>query len=173
MAIFLLSLTISGCSGSKVSIDNYKTIRPTLNLFSYFEGDTRGWGMFNDRKGTLKRQFVVDIKGYKNADGALVLEEDFVWNDGEKSRRVWTIKQSDNNNYIGTADDVIGEARGISAGNSLNWSYDLNLPVGDKSYVVHFDDWMFLQPDGVMLNRAKMSKFGFGLGEVFISFKKL
>ena len=36
-----------------------------------------------------------------------------------------------------------------------------------------FDDWLFLQADGVLLNRANMSKFGLALGEVFISFKKL
>lgn len=128
--------------------------------------------MFQDRKGTLKRQFVVDIKGYKNDKNELVLEEDFVWNDGEKSKRVWTIKQTGKNQFIGTAPDVVGEAIGESSGNSLHWTYDLNLPVGDKTYVVKFDDWMFLQPDGVLLNRAKMSKFGFALGEVFISFKK-
>ncbi len=155
-----------------MNVDSYKSISPNLDLFRYFDGNTRGWGMFHDRKGTLKRQFVVDIKGYKNADGALVLEEDFIWHDGEKSRRVWTIKQNKDNTFIGTAEDVIGEAKGVSAGNSLNWSYDLKLPVGEKTYVVHFDDWMFLQPDGVLLNRAKMSKFGFNLGEVFISFKK-
>jgi hypothetical protein len=37
---------------------------------------------------------------------------------------------------------------------------------------VSFDDWMYLQADGVLLNRAKMSKFGFTLGEVTIAFQK-
>ncbi|MFN6183887.1 MAG: DUF3833 family protein, partial [Burkholderiales bacterium] len=40
------------------------------------------------------------------------------------------------------------------------------------SIEVQFDDWMFLIDDRVMLNRAVMSKFGFRLGEVFISFSK-
>jgi hypothetical protein len=156
-----------------MKLADYQSFKPSFDLFDYFEGNTRGWGMFQDRQGTLKRQFVVDIKGYKNTKGELVLEEDFVWHDGELSKRTWTIKQTGKNHFIGKADDVIGEAIGRSAGNSLNWSYDLKLPVGDKTYVVKFDDWMFLQADGVLLNRAKMSKFGFGLGELFISFKKL
>ena len=31
--------------------------------------------------------------------------------------------------YSGIADDVIGEAKGISSGNALNWKYKLNLRV--------------------------------------------
>jgi hypothetical protein len=48
----------------------------------------------------------------------------------------------------------------------------LALPVDGKTYHVNFEDWMFLMDDGVMLNRAAMSKFGFRLGEVTLSFHK-
>jgi len=156
-----------------MKIEDYKQYKPEFKLFDYFQGKTRGWGMFQDRSGNLKRQFVVDINGFVTNAGELVLEEDFVWSDGERSRRVWTITRKAPNHFIGKAADVIGEAKGVSAGNALNWKYDLLLPVDDKTYEVSFDDWMFLQPDGVLLNRAKMSKFGFKLGEVFISFQKL
>jgi hypothetical protein len=37
---------------------------------------------------------------------------------------------------------------------------------------VQFDDWMFLINDQVMINRAKMLKFGIELGEVTLSFHK-
>ncbi|MGY8994466.1 MAG: DUF3833 family protein, partial [Rhodospirillales bacterium] len=53
-------------------------------------------------------------------------------------------------------------------------SYVLDLKVGDDSTLhVRFDDWMFLQPGGVLLNRARMSKFGINLGQVTIAFQKL
>jgi hypothetical protein len=161
--------TLTACSSMK--IEDYADTKPTFDLYTYFEGQTRGWGMFQDRGGQVKRQFIVDIKGTINNKNELVLEEDFIWNDGEKSRRVWIIRKN-GDHYLGTADDVIGEAIGKSAGNALNWQYDLNLPVGEKTYKVHFNDWMFLQDDKVLLNRATMSKFGFKLGEVIISFKK-
>jgi len=155
-----------------MDVQNYKQNTPALNLFDYFQGKTKAWGIFQDRGGNLKRSFVVDLTGTINDKGQLVLEEDFVWNDGEKSRRVWTISKNDNNQFSGTAPDVIGKASGRSSGNAFHWKYDMILPVGDKTYKVSFDDWMFLQPDGVLLNRASMSKFGFKLGEVIISFKK-
>jgi len=44
--------------------------------------------------------------------------------------------------------------------------------VDEKVYEVDFDDWMFLVDDTVMLNRSRMSKFGFTLGEVTLSFHK-
>lgn len=169
--LLITGLFLGGCSS--MDINNYKTFEPQLDIFSYFEGDSRGWGIFQDRSGTLKRQFVVDIKGTVDEQGVLTLEEDFAWNDGEKTRRVWRISRDADGKYTGTADDVIGSATGESAGNALHWVYDLNLVVGDKTWKVSFDDWMFLQPDGVMLNKATMKKFGFRLGEVTIAFKKI
>jgi hypothetical protein len=44
--------------------------------------------------------------------------------------------------------------------------------VDGKVYHVDFDDWMFLMDDKTMLNRSAMSKFGFHLGEVTLSFRK-
>ncbi len=155
-----------------MKIEDYAAFEPKLDLFQYFQGNTRGWGVFQDRSGALKRQFVVDIKGEVNKDGELVLTEDFVWNDGEISQRIWYIRKQDAHRYNGRAADVVGEAKGVAYGNALNWQYGLNLPVDGKVWQVHFDDWMYLQPDGVLLNRAKMSKFGFTLGEVTISFQK-
>ena len=48
----------------------------------------------------------------------------------------------------------------------------LALPVGDTVYNVHFNDWMWQLDDTIMMNRAVFSKFGFRLGEVFITFIK-
>ena len=75
--------------------------------------------------------------------------------------------------YTGSADDVVGTASGRTSGNAFQWAYTLRLPVDGKVYEVQFDDWMYLVDERVMLNRATMSKFGFRLGEVTLSFQKL
>jgi hypothetical protein len=67
---------------------------------------------------------------------------------------------------------VIGQAQGQVAGNALNWSYTLALPVDGTTYHVQFNDWMYLMDNKVMLNKAQMSKFGIYLGEVTLSFYK-
>ena len=101
-----------------------------------------------------------------------VLDESFTWSDGTTSKRVWTLKLQPDGSFRGRADDVIGEAVGEVAGNALRWRYVLALPVDDKIYHVDFDDWMFLMDDKVMLNRSYMSKWGFNLGEVTLTFVK-
>lgn len=85
---------------------------------------------------------------------------------------MWTLRKQPDGSWRGTADDVVGEAIGHVAGNALHWRYKLRLKVDDSTYVVDFDDWMFLMDDQVMLNRARMSKWGIDLGQVTLSFYK-
>nr|WP_287705750.1 DUF3833 family protein [Halomonas sp.] len=35
------------------------------------------------------------------------------------------------------------------------------------------DDWMYLQPDGRLINRTAMKKFGFTLGEITLVFEQV
>ncbi|MBN1956860.1 MAG: DUF3833 domain-containing protein [Desulfuromonadales bacterium] len=165
-----LSLFFFGCSS--VTVHQYAENRPHFDLYEFFSGQVKGWGIVQSRNGTLLRQFVVDIDGQVNAAGELVLTEDFIWSDGELSQRIWTISGDDTQSFSGRADDVIGEARGEAAGNTLNWGYTLNLDVDGRTWKIAFDDWMFLQPDNVLINRATMKKFGFRVGEITIAFIK-
>ena len=154
-----------------MNLKNFENETPKFVLEDYFDGKTKAWGMFHDRFGNLKRSFKVDITGTIDND-TLTLDEKFIYNDGEKESRIWSIKILGNNKYSGTADDVIGEATGISSGNALNWKYKLNLKVKESTVAVDFDDWMFLQDDNILMNRAEVKKWGIVLGVVSITFKK-
>jgi hypothetical protein len=101
-----------------------------------------------------------------------VLDEDFRYSDGSTQKRIWRLRKLGDGRFSGRANDVVGEARGETRGNTFHWTYTLNLPVGDNVFEVQFDDWMYLMSDKVMLNKAAMSKFGIRLGEVTLSFVK-
>jgi hypothetical protein len=162
-------MMLSACSTPEVVL--YAKEKPVLDMQRYFNGTVDAWGMFQNRKGEVVKRFNVVIQCSWQGDVGK-LDEDFDYSDGTKQKRVWILKKQDNGQYIGTANDVVGEAVGIVSGNALNWKYVLSLPVDGKVYNVNFDDWMFLMDDKVMLNRAVMSKFGFKLGEVTLSFSK-
>ena len=49
---------------------------------------------------------------------------------------------------------------------------DVDLKVGDSTWNVGFDDWMYLLQDGVLLNRAYVTRWGIRIGEVTIAFRK-
>ena len=144
---------------------------PRLDVFEYFAGRTQAWGLFEDSFGNVRRQFTVDIDGQVE-NGKLILDEDFDYSDGEQQQRRWIIERNGDRSYTGRAADVIGEAIGHAQGNALNWRYQMALKVGDSTWKVAFDDWMFLQPDGVLINRARVSKLGIELGSVTLFFTK-
>ena len=144
---------------------------PKLLIEDYFVGSTKAWGLFQDRFGQVRRQFEVDIEGTWDGE-TLTLVEDFLYDDGETEQRIWRIEKRGEHGYVGRADGVIGVAEGEAHGNALRWSYDFALKVGDDTWNVSFDDWMFLQSDGILINRAEVSKFGVRLGEVILAFRK-
>ena len=142
-----------------------------LELRDYFNGTLDAYGVFTDRSDKVVKRFTVVMKGTWNGDEG-VLDEDFSYSDGTVQKRIWRLKRLGNGKYSGVADDVVGTADGQQSGNAFNWTYTMALPVDGKVYEVQFDDWMYLMTDKVMLNKATMSKFGFRLGEVTLSFTK-
>ncbi|MEJ6003384.1 DUF3833 domain-containing protein [Paucibacter soli] len=170
-ALLLGALALTGCASAPDPAD-YAHETPALDLRRYFNGPLIAHGIFTDRGGKVQRRFIVRLMGRWQGDEG-VLEEDFEYSDGNKERRVWRLKHLGEGRWSGRADDVLGEASGLSAGNALRWRYTLKLPVDGRIIEVDFDDWMFLLDQQVMLNKAQMSKFGIRLGEVTLSFRKL
>ena len=162
-------LALGGCSAIDPQV--YASEKPVLDPQRYFNGTLVGHGMFQSRSGKVERRFVVTIDARWEGDIG-TLDERFEWSDGERQRRVWTLRRIDANTYTGTAEDVVGEARGRAHGNALNWRYTLALPVSGRTWHVEFDDWMVLIDERVMLNTAVMSKWGFRLGQVTLSFER-
>lgn len=165
----LLVLTLAGCGSP--AIRQYAAEQPALELSDYLNGELEAWGMFQNRSGEVVRRFHVALTGTWQGDVG-TLDERFTYSDGSTERRVWTLRRQADGSWRGTAADVLGEAIGEVSGNALHWRYQLLLKVDGEQYVVDFDDWMFLMDERVMLNRARMSKWGVDLGEVTLSFYK-
>ena len=161
--------TTAACATTNVAPPEAKAAQQ-LVLEDYFKGQTTAWGVFQDRNGTLVRQFKVDITGTWDGN-VLTLDERFDYADGAKEQRIWKIRKTGANTYEGTAGDVRGVARGLVQGNQLSWTYDVDLKIGERTVLVTFDDRMWLQPDGVLINRAKVKKFGIVFGEAIIVFQ--
>jgi hypothetical protein len=170
LIIIISFIFLTGCS--KPVVQQYAGNHPQFDIYEYFLGKTTGWGIVQDRSGTLTRQFVVHIDGSLDSENRLVLDESFEWSDGEKSSRIWVISKDSNGFYSGTAGDVVGTATGESAGNALNWNYQLIVEVDGRKWKINMDDWMFLHRDNILINKTAMSKFGFHLGDITISFSK-
>ncbi|QJY33802.1 MULTISPECIES: DUF3833 domain-containing protein [Diaphorobacter] len=169
LALLAGTAVLTGCASPQVT--DYAQERPQLELDRYFNGRILAHGIFQQRGGEVVRRFTVVMDCHWEGHQG-VLDEAFTYSDGSTQRRIWRLTKHADGRYTGTADDVVGEAQGQTAGNAFRWNYTLRLPVDGKEYEVQFDDWMFLVDDRVMLNRATMRKFGVTLGEVLLSFTK-
>ena len=159
---------LTGCAA--VDVAQYRAEKPAFDLARYFNGTVDGWGMFQDRSGKVVRRFTVRIDARWDGDTG-TLDEHFEYADGEKQNRVWKlVKKGDR--YEGTAADVVGTGSGIAAGNAFNLKYVLALPVDGKVWEMDMDDWMYMIDEQTVLNRTTMTKFGFRVGDVTLSFRK-
>ncbi|MGL4566672.1 MAG: DUF3833 domain-containing protein [Halioglobus sp.] len=159
------ALSLAACS--TVSVDDYADKRPTLEPETFFNGALTAHGVVKDRSGKVIRSFNADITAYWR-DGVGTLEEDFVFDDGERSRRVWTLKPDGAGRYWGTAGDVIGAGEVRVAGNSMFLEYVLRIPYGDGTLDLTIDDRMYLVDPDTLINESRMLKFGLEVGEILL-----
>lgn len=163
-------LLLAGCACP--SLADHAAQRPVLDLRQYFDGRLLAHGLVTDRGGKVLQRFTVELTGTWQGDTG-TLDERFTYADGRRETRVWTLQRLPDGSWRGRAADIVGEARGQTAGNALNWRYTLRLPVDGRTWDIAFDDWMYLVDERVLLNRAEMRKFGVRVGEVLLSFQRL
>lgn len=171
ISIILCLMSIFSCS--KIKPSDYVNQTPKLDIRKYLNGKVKAWGILEDRKGKITRRFVVDMVGKWEGNKG-ILEEHFVFDDGEKSQRIWTINFDDNNNFTATAGDVIGKAKGSQYGNAMQMNYILDLQVDKNTkYKVNLDDWMYLIDEKTLVNKSKIKKFGITFAKLTIFFQKI
>ena len=169
VSVFLIIL-LTGCVNNMKPQD-FKDQKPRLIIENFLSGEVKAWGILQNRSGKVIRQFSADLNGSWNGK-QLILDEKFNWSDGEIQTRQWKINKIDEHNYEGTAEDVVGVAKGYSYGPAFKFEYVLLVPVKGKEIKITFDDWIFKQDNNVAINRATMKKFGFKVAELTVMFRK-
>ncbi|MBB4173271.1 DUF3833 domain-containing protein [Sulfitobacter noctilucicola] len=175
MRLFAILLSmlfgLAACTG-KPSMDDPKLSDRVLKIEEFFDGRVLATGQFQDTFGTVRRRFDVDIKGTWDGE-TLTLVEDFDYADGSTEQRIWRMTKTGPDTWSGTADGVLGQAKGVASGDAFNWVYSIDLPVPDGTLRVNFNDWLWQVSDTRVYNRAYMKKYGVDIGEVQITFDKV
>ena len=170
ISIIFLTFFLTNCVAD-MKPEDFKDQEPRLVIEDFLKGNVKAYGVLQNRGGKVTRQFSADLNG--KWDGKeLILDEKFNWSDGEVQTRQWKINKIDNHNYEGTAEDVVGIAKGYSYGPAFKFEYVLLVPVKGKEIKITFDDWIFMQDEKVAINRAKMTKFGIKVAELTVMFFK-
>ena len=162
--------SLFGCSSIDPKI--YAKNSPKMDIRNYLDGKLEAQGILQNRAGEVTRTFTVKMIGtWKGNEGKL--EEDFIFSDGKKDRRIWDIKFLDDNNFTAKAHDTVGIAKGQQYGNAVKMDYVLKVNVDGTDYDIRLIDWIYLVDEKTAINVSQMTKFGFRVGTLSISFKKL
>ncbi len=170
LVLFSIILMLTACGSA--SLNEHKGTTPELKLEQFFDGELKAYGMVLDRSGNLLRRFDVKLLASWQGNKGKI-KEWFEFDDGEKSTRIWQLEKTSENQYKGTAGDVIGIATGETQGSALYWRYDLEIPVDGTTYQITLDDWMFLIDEKRLFNKTNMTKWGFNVGEVILYIEKI
>jgi len=109
-ALLLTMCLLLGSCGN-VGVEHYAGEQPKLDLAAFFARPVQAWGMFQKRSGEVVKRFHVRIDSHREGE-RLILDERFLYSDGTRQRRTWTLEPDGPGRWRGTAGDVIGEARG-------------------------------------------------------------
>lgn len=155
-----------------MQIEDFTNKGPEFIPQEYFNGKLTAYGMVKDRSGKIIKTFKGDLVGSWDKNGVGTLDEKFIYDNGEKQTRVWTLTPTGDKTFTGTAGDIVGNAQMIANGNTVMIDYTMRVPYNDSTLDINVKDWLHLQEDGVILNHSKMKKFGFTVGELVITIIK-
>ncbi len=162
----LLLGALAGCSS--VAVDDYADKAPQFSPTDFFSGQLTAHGVVKDFRGRAIRHFNADIKACWEG-GVGTLDEQFVFDDGERQTRIWTLTPNPDGGYVATAGDVVGEGNAAWRGNVMFLDYLLQLELDSGPFVVRIDDRMYRVSDDVVINESKMKKWGVSVGEILLT----
>jgi len=152
------------------SPEDYDEGYPTFELKKHLNGKMICEGVIYGPMGRVTSTFAADFDIKWDGDKG-VMDEVFRYNDGSEQIRQWRITAKPGGAFDLEADDVPGGGSGISAGHAVQMIYPIELPEASGGHVLSCVDWMYLTPDGTIMNRSQFRKFGFKAAELIATIR--
>ncbi len=167
-----LALLLLFASCSTPSILEYKNDKPYFKFEEFFNGKLIAHGVFKDRNNKVTKRFIVHMRAFwKDNNG--IIEEDYSYLDGSKSRRVWSFAKLTNGEYHASASDTVGFSNAKVIGSTFFSTYVLKLGENKNYMNVNVENWMYLIDETTIINQSYLSKFNVNLGQFVMSIQKI
>ena len=95
-----------------------------------------------------------------------VMAEHFRYDSGNEQDREWRLSVGNDGTIRAEADDVIGTGIGRQHGSAMSLNYRIRLTEEAGGHVLDVVDWMYLTPNGTIINRSQFRKFGIKVAEL-------
>ncbi len=150
--------------------DDYDEGHPIFELKEHLKGDMICEGVIYGPMGRVTSTFAADFHiGWEGDKGTM--DELFRYNDKSTQKRQWRITAGSGGSFKLEADDVPGGGTGVARGNAVQMVYRIQLPEGSGGHVLNCMDWMYLTPDGTIMNRSQFRKFGIKVAELIATIR--
>lgn len=112
-------------------------------------------------------EFVANWDGNKG-----VMKEHFLYDSGSEQFREWHLTLGNDGRIRAEAADVVGTGQGVQSGPTVQLRYRIRLADDAGGHVLDTIDWMYLAPNGTIVNRSQFRKFGIKVGELVATMRR-
>ncbi len=144
---------------------------PALDLTRHLSGEVQCDGVIYGPLGRVVSRFSAEFM-VTWANGGGIMTERFLYEDGSVQTREWRLHLHDGGRVTATAHDVVGEGQGQLSGPTLRLRYRLRLPEDAGGHLLDVVDWMYLTPNGTIVNRSRFYKWGITVAELVATMRR-
>lgn len=143
----------------------------TFDLRTHLNGPIVCEGVIYGPTGRVTSRFVGDFVAEWTGNRG-VMKERFVYDSGDEVFREWNLTVGNDGRIRATASDVVGEGQGIQSGPTVQLKYRFRLPDDQGGHVLDTTDWMYLAPNGTIVNRSQFRKYGIKVAELVATMRR-
>jgi len=159
-------LALAGCS-KPMPIEGFAGTAPAFDPVVFWTGHTHSWGVVENRGGAPTEIVQTDCVGEAEGADGLHMRQTLTEGDGTVAHRDWHLRRMAPGRFEATANDMVGVAHGQAAGRVFHWDW-----VWNKAGGLAMQQWMYLMPDGTMMNRTVVTKLGVTVAQVSEQFSR-
>ncbi len=170
--VFMLVLVLLGGCSKPMHIRDFSGTSPAFDPLVFWTGHTHSWGVVEDRAGAPTEIVQTDCQGSLDGPNDLHMVQTLTESDGTITHRDWHLRRTGPHQFEATANDMAGTAHGTSAGRAFHW--DWVWAAGGTNPLKHVTmyQWMYLMPNGTMLNHTVITKLGITVAQVSEQFSR-
>lgn len=162
---------IFGFAGQKAS-DYEAHSGEQFDLRKHLNGPIACEGVLYGPTGRVVSRFVGDFDASWNGNSG-IMKERFEYDSGKIQLREWALKVGNDGKIRATAADLVGAGTGEQMGNAVNLRYRIRLEEDAGGHVLNVTDWMYLAPNGTIVNRSQFRKYGLKVAELVATMRRV
>lgn len=145
--------------------EDYPDNGPQFDIRQKLNGPIICEGVIFGPLGRVSSRFVADFEASWQGNVG-VMKEHFRYDSGNEQRREWRLTLGNDGLITAEAADVVGTGSGRQHGSAVQLNYKIKLADEAGGHVLDTTDWMYLTPNGSIMNRSQFRKYGIKVAEL-------